>query len=177
MVADFMIWYLLVHVAFVGQVVGAFSSMPRHSSQGPSWGARVQLLREGMQGLRLRGTSRSIVNLSSVTVSNPSMSGRHKSSLPGEVVPTPCVAGFGLVFNTCIMCCFPSRLVSAQCSTARRGLSLSLDMRPLVSRVGACAIQRLQGEWLVLICRLLRCHYVSRAGACKIEHLHGYTRG
>ena len=44
---------------------------------------------------------------------------------------------------------------------------------PLVSRIGACVIQRLQGEWLVLICYLLRCHYVFRAGAREIQCLHG----
>ena len=44
--------------------------------------------------------------------------------------------------------------------SARSFLELGYVAMPLVSRVGACVIQRLEGEWLVLICCLLRCHYM-----------------
>ena len=49
---------------------------------------------------------------------------------------------------------FPIQSVVSPRSSTARGLSLSLEfvVTPLVSRVGTCVIERLHGEWLVLIC-------------------------
>ena len=65
----------------------------------------------------------------------------------GEVVPTRCAAGFGLVFDTSIIY-FVSHPVSIFCAIQYCVWSLfelGYVVMPLVSRVGACVIEHLQG--------------------------------